>query len=148
LYLQARPGVYKLPATGDFIYTVTSVAVVAASDVKLMDPSNDYRLTLVTDSTGRVRGNRVLVVSAVSGQRGHTRPSTSARSLEPSTGSVIFNRWVGRGLVGIVLSAVLVYALRRRHRLALVAAVALPMFLITVFWIFLEFDMAVFRPLA
>jgi sortase A len=148
LYLQAHPGVYKLPATGDFIYTVKSVSIVPATDTRYLAPSNDYRLTLVTNADGRLSGSHVLVVTAVSGSMGKSTAVAPTGSLEPSAGSLILNIWVARLLVGAGMSAAVIAALRRRHRVRLAVLAATPVLLVTVLALFVEFDMLAFRPLA
>jgi sortase A len=147
LYIQAHPGVYKLPETGDFIYTVVAVQTTTAEDIGMLAPSNDYRLTLITNAGGRLAGDKVLVVTAVSGKAGKTAGKVTASSLEPSQGPVL-NLNLLRALLGGAVAAFVIVLLRRNHRPLIVATVAAPVVMVAVWSLFLEFDMWAFRPLA
>jgi sortase (surface protein transpeptidase) len=148
LYLQAHPGVYKLPATGDFIYTVRSVSTVAASAKRFLASSNDYRLTLITDVGGRIGGSgHVLVVTAVSGTLGHVTGHLRTGSLEPPRGA-IFGRTALGALLGVIVLAVGVRFLRATHRRSITVVAMVPLLAFTMLAMFLEFDLLAFRPLA
>jgi LPXTG-site transpeptidase (sortase) family protein len=146
LYLQAHPGVYKLPETGDFVYTVRSVTRTSASDLRYLAPSTDYRLTLVTDTESRLRGNQVLVVTAVSGTVGHLRSVPQDGSLEPSSGvpgSALLDLVLGVVVIGLAFAY-----LSRGHRRGIVVVALVPVGAFAVLAAFLTFDQLFFRALA
>jgi LPXTG-site transpeptidase (sortase) family protein len=147
LYLQAHPGVYKLPETGDFIYTVRSVSKTTGDAARFLAPSNDHRLTLITDDGGRLSGNKLLVITAISGSVGRvTGPGFG--SLVPSKGPLIFNREVLEVILGGLASVLAYRLLSRNHRRTVVLVVLVPLVATTLFALFLEFDVVVMRPLA
>ena len=147
LYVQSHVGLAKPPETGDFIYTVKSVKTTTAGNVHPLAPSNDYRLTLVTGAGSRVGGDKVLVVTAVSGRAGKLTGHAQASSLEPARGG-FFSTTLLRFLVVAAVAVLLFVFLRRRHRTTIAVVVATPVALLALWTLFLEFDMVAFRPLA
>jgi len=147
LYVQSHVGLAKPPETGDFIYMVKSVKTTSAGNVHLLAPSNDYRLTLVTNAGSRLSGDKVLVVTAVSGRPGKITGHAAGSSLEPARGS-FFSTTLFRFLVVGAVAVLLVVFLRRRHSIGLTVAIATPVALLALWTLFLEFDMVAFRPLA
>ncbi len=160
LYLQARQGVAKLSLgqTGYFIYTVVAVKEEPANDTKVLAPTSDYRLTLITNAGGRLSGNDDLVVTAVSGtaaptrtvhhSTGHRDTSATEGSIEPIVGSVLFNGSVVSFLLRAAAAGLVVMALRRRHRTSVAVIAATPLILAALLSLFLEVDVALFRPLS
>lgn len=147
LYIQSHVGLAKPPETGDFIYTVKSVKTTTAGNVRFLAPSNDYRLTLVTNAGSRLAGDEVLVVTAVSGRAGEVTGHAHGSSLEPARAS-LFGSTLLRFLVVGAVGVLLVAFMRRRHSIALTVAIATPVVLLALWTLFVEFDMVAFRPLA
>ena len=149
LYLQARPGVFKPPnITGDFIYTVTSIATLPAGDTAPLVPSTDFRLTLITGTGSRLSGGKVLVITAVSGTVGKVTGAAPHGSLEPSVGSILYNPAILLLVALVVLGRWMLIFLARRHRVVVVLAVAGPLAIAAAVCLFLGFDLVAFSPLA
>jgi LPXTG-site transpeptidase (sortase) family protein len=148
LYLQAHPGVFKLPETGDFIYTVKSVTVAPASTTRFAAPTNDYRLTLVTNSGSRLGGPDVLVITAISGAAGRVTGPSSVSSLQPGRGALVENDQILLAILGLVACLAGSRILLRSHGKKIVVLVSVPLAALVMFSLFLEFDALFFRPLA
>jgi len=155
LYLQAQSSVFApgphasaTLQTGYYIYTVTNVATVSSSDTRPLAQTNDFRLTLITNSGGRLSGSRLLVVTAVSNQIGKITGAAPSGILEPSTGSDVFNLPVLSLLVWAVVARWIIAFLRRSHGTLVAVLVAGPVVIAAVISAFLVFDIAAFRPLA
>jgi len=151
LYLEARPGVYNVQQgqTGYYVYTVISVTTTSDSDTRPLSPSNDHRLTLITNAGSRALSGRVWVVTAVSGSIGHSGIAPAKGSLVPPRGSLLFNANAGSFIVRGAAATALIALLRRRgHRGAIIAAVSAPLVGAALLALLLVLDMAIFRPLA
>jgi sortase A len=146
VYLQAHPGVFHLPETGDFIYTVRSTTVTSANSVRFAAPTTDYRLTLVTD-VGRLSGNRVLVVVLVSGTLGRTAGHSPLTSLDPGKGRLL-NGDLVLLVLGLGVAVLAARFLRQAHRRVVWVGVLVPIVALVAFLLFLEFDVIAFRALA
>jgi sortase A len=144
LYLQAHPGVFKLPETGDFIYTVKSVTVVPASTTRFTAPTNDHRLTLITNSGS----HDVLVVTAISGSVGKVTGQPVITSLQPGRGALLGNDQVLLAVLGLIACVAGSRILLHSHGKRIVFLVVLPVAALVAFSLFLEFDVLFFRPLA
>ena len=115
------------PRSGGQVVAYDVIGVHRVHDSQLaryLGPSNDYRLTLITDARGRLSGER-LVVIAVSGTVGTQKPASPGTDPDPASGS-----FSGTGIPNLVdwaLGGVLmVVLLRRRYGPLTVAALATP----------------------
>ncbi len=130
-------------STQVLLFAVTSVTRVA-DDGKLLAPSTDRRLTLVTSDQGRI-GTGYTVVTAVSGPLGKLK-SPGRATPAPSRGSVLFDRQNGLLVLRIAAAAMVVALLRRRYRPGIVVAVASPLVLSALLVLLLDVD-RLFAPL-
>jgi sortase (surface protein transpeptidase) len=142
IYVQTRLG-----STGPIVdYKVESVHVVsAAASVRYLGPSDDYRLTLVTDAGGRFSDERVVVI-AVSGTHETLSPPPAHLSPGPSTPS-FFNLTLVEFGAWLIAAAGVFLLLRRRHSLAVVAGAVTPVVLAALVSGFLELYL-LWSPLA
>lgn len=115
------------PRSGGQVVAYDVIGVHRVPDSRVagyLGPSNDYRLTLVTDALGRFSRERLVVV-AVSGTVGTAKPAppgvhpgTESGSLE-GTGMPNLVDWVVGGVLVVLM-------LRKRYRPLTVAALATP----------------------
>lgn len=103
-------------------FIVTSVVRVGGGASRLLAPSTDVRLTLVT-SAGRFTSDR-LVVTAVLGTAGEL--ADDARGFEPRRPAVIFSPGMGGAYLAVLAGLASLAWLRGRHRLGLALALSAP----------------------
>jgi sortase A len=127
-------------------FTVVSVARVRPNDVRLLAPSDDHRVTLITGTGARFSDER-LVVSAVSGPVGKLQPP--GRHLRATSGyaSDLLNATVAISLVLVAASILSMRALRSRHRPVVAAVVVTPLALGALLALLLELDLVLLPPL-
>ena len=95
------------------LYTVTTVRRVGARDAGPLASSEDYRITLLTGTGGRLDTSR-LVVTAVSGQTGKQRAPARSLSASVPSSSVIANRGFVVFLLRLGVAVAAFGVLRRR----------------------------------
>lgn len=106
------------------VFTVQGVHTVDSSDTSLFQPSNDYRLTIVTGASSS--GNRLLVVTAISGTPGKVLAGTGQERATTSAGSLLLNSSALLAAILLLGAAALTWFLRRRYHPAAVAAIVVP----------------------
>jgi sortase A len=133
IYVQTRLG-----STGPIVdYKVVSVHLVStAASVRYLGPSDDYRLTLVTDAGGRFSDERRVVI-AVSGTHGTLSLPPGDLSPGPSTPS-LFNLTLLEFVAWLIAAAGVFVLLRRRHSLGVVVGAVTPVVLAALVAGFLE----------
>jgi sortase A len=134
IFVQARLGQPTL-------FAVTSVKVVSQGDTRLLDPSTDYRLTLVTGTGGGFFSTRRLIVTAVSGSAGHLRTPVRSVPATAPRGSLIFNRTIGALLLLALGAAAAARGLRGRYRPLTAAIVVSPLVASALLALLLELDL-------
>jgi hypothetical protein len=125
------------------LFQVVAVQRVRAGDTRLLAPSTDHRLTLVTPSGGRFSSERLIVV-AVSGTRGHLVTTTAKVAPDSPHGSDLFNATTGLLVVLVGGGAVIARQLRGSHRRSMVVAMMAPLALAAVLAVLLEVDLIAF----
>lgn len=124
------------------LFQVVSVQRVRAGDTRLLAPSTDHRLTLVTSSGDRFSSERLIVV-AVSGTLGHLVTTAKVAPDSPH-GSDLFNATTGLLVVLVGGGALIARQLRGSHRRSMVVAMMAPLALAAVLAVLLEVDLAAF----
>jgi LPXTG-site transpeptidase (sortase) family protein len=139
IYVKTRSGqVYK--------YLVTASQSVSGTDRRLLAPSTDFRLTLVTTTGGIFSGGH-LVVTAISGPKGRLQGPTSTTRASPDIESRIVNANVGGFFLRGGAAVGVVWLVRRRHRLRVALLVSSPVVLSALLSLCLALDL-VLNPLA
>jgi LPXTG-site transpeptidase (sortase) family protein len=132
-------------ATQPTIYTVRSARTVAAGDTTLLGPTDDYRLTLVTDAGGR-RSGRWLVVTAVSGVQ-RPGPVSNVGVAGPAKDPLLLNAAMASLVLLVAIGALIVVGLRRRSRVTTIWIMLAPLIAAALLAFVLELDL-VWVPLA
>jgi sortase A len=123
------------------LFVVTSVKVVSAHDTKLLGPSNDFRVTLISGTGGGLLSNQLLVLTAVSGTPGRlTTPPRPVDGTEPD-GSLIVNGAVGWLVLLAAAGAAAGWSMRDRYRRLTVALVLAPLAMAAFVALMLELDL-------
>jgi sortase A len=124
---------------GVAVFTVTQIKYVGENDVRLLAPSTDHRLTLVTGSGGWNSSGR-LIVTAISGPAGHLeRPGRGLRATTP--GSAVIVSWISlAALLAFAAAAGALLALRRRFGIVAMIAVVAPFVAAGLLALFLQID--------
>jgi hypothetical protein len=126
-------------------FDVTSVTHVDQGDVHLLAPSDDHRLTLVTQTGGQFSNERV-VISAVSGDQGKLEAASRVPA-NSQHGSDIFNATVGLFILLVGGSIFAVRELGRRHRTVMAVVVVMPLMAGALVAFLLEADLVLLPPL-
>jgi LPXTG-site transpeptidase (sortase) family protein len=139
IYVKSRSGQV-------YLYTVKSTETVPSSDRKPFGQSSDFRLTLAT-SAGGVFGDRLLIVTAVSGPQGKlTVPEPPSKPL-PVRESALFNSEMAGFLLRTAAAAAVLCFVRRHHQPRIAVILATPVALAALLSLYLALDLAV-NPLA
>jgi LPXTG-site transpeptidase (sortase) family protein len=117
-------------------FTVQGVHTVDSSDTALFQPSNDYRLTLVTGAPSST--DRMLVVTAISGTPGKVLAGTGQEQATTGAGSLHSSALFAALL--FLGAAALTWFLRRRYHPAAVAAIVVPIALLGLLALMLTID--------
>jgi sortase A len=136
--IQTRAGRAGVKKT--IVYTVRGIARVGGSDTRLLRPSREHRLTLVTGRGGRFSDDR-LVISAVSGGRVAGSPNVRAVRAETPGQSVIFNLVALMALVAFALAAGAAVYLRGRSGRGARLVVVLPLIAAGTLCLLLDLDL-------
>jgi sortase A len=121
-------------------FKIISIRHVAANDPTPFAPTTDRRLTLVTGEGGQFSERR-LVVTAVSGKVGTVRPTSTGTVTATPAGSRLWNASMLLALFGIGAGCLIAFALRRRYRLPIVAAAAVPLLALGLLGLFMTLDL-------
>jgi len=128
------------------LFVVQSVDRVRTSDRRLLGPSDDHRLTLVTAAGGQWFPPGHLVVTAVSGVVGHQVAGRAPPAESPGGSDVVNLTVLLFVLLGLATTAA-VKVMRRVHRAAATAVVVGPLALGALLALMLALDQGVFRSL-
>jgi LPXTG-site transpeptidase (sortase) family protein len=145
--LQLNDSIVVKNRTGEFpfVFQVVSIQRVSAGDTRLLSPSTDHRLTLVTSAGGRFATKRLVVV-AVSGSPGRLlAPGRSTPAQSPHE-SDLFNATTALLLVMVGGAVLVMRQLRGIHRGAMAVVMASPLALAALLALLLEVDLLVFPP--
>jgi sortase A len=134
------------PSNLPVLFQVISVQRVKASDTRLLAPSTDHRLTLVTSTGGHFSSERLIVV-AVSGAQGHLITTAGRPPANSPHGSELFNATTGLLVLLVGAGVLLVALLRGSHRLSMVVVMVAPVALAALLAVLLEVDLWAFPPL-
>jgi sortase A len=130
--------VTKIRGPSPTVFKVVEVKQVSASDVHLLAPSTDHRLTLVTGQGGMLSTKRLVVV-AVSGPTGKLHGSAGIHA-NADNGSVIANPTLAIAILAFFLAWLAFTIARRRYRTLAVVAVVAPLFLAGLLALFVAAD--------
>jgi hypothetical protein len=131
--------------TQETVYTIKAVRTIAAGDSEVLAPTDDYRLTLVTDAGGR-SSSRWLVVTAVSGPA-RPGPASTVILAGPAQDGVVENAAFAAVVVSLALGGLIVIGLRRRAKTATLLIMLTPLAVALLLGLVLEFDL-IWTPLA
>jgi LPXTG-site transpeptidase (sortase) family protein len=121
-------------------FKIISIRRVGANDPTPFAQTTDRRLTIVTGTGGQFSDQR-LVITAVSGKVGKVRPSDTAAVTATPAGSRLWNASMLLAVMGIAAGCLIALMLRRRYRLPVVAAVAIPLLALGVLGLFMNLDL-------
>jgi hypothetical protein len=129
IYTQIAPG---KPVT---VFKVQQVVRVDPTDTRLLAPSTDYRLTLVT----RASGGKRLVVVAISGMPGKLSKRHAGPATTPGP-ALLFDLTTALAFSVFVAALAAAGYMTRRFRPAAIAAVVLPLVAAGLFCTLMEVD--------
>jgi LPXTG-site transpeptidase (sortase) family protein len=135
----------SVDGTQPTIYTVRSARIVVAGDTARLGPTDDHRLTLVTDAGGRT-STHWLVVTAVSG-RLDPGPVASTGVAGPQREPILVNAALASLLLALALGALTIIGLRRRSRATTIWIMLTPLIAVVLLASVLELDL-IWVPLA